>query len=175
MDIRASLTSEHSRTLTTKIVNYIGDDRSRFKNLMQIFLGDDLRLQQRSAWAMSDIAVEHPHLIKPYIKDLLPKLHEQNHPAVARNILRILQFLEIPDKYISVVFDDCMAMIRSSVTPVAIRAFAVTVASNICKQYPDLKGELKPVLMEISTMPMLPALRHRIKLVIKAWNGGTED
>jgi hypothetical protein len=169
MDIRASLTAGHSRALTTKIVNYIGADKVRFKMLMQIFLGNDPRLQQRSAWAMSDIAVQHPQLIKPYLKHLLPKLNEEGHPAIKRNILRIIQYIEVPEKYEAQLFDDCFRMIRNSAYPVAIRAFAVTVAANICNKYPELKGELKPVLKELLTMPQLPAITHRIKLTLKAW------
>ncbi len=175
MDIRAALTAEHSRTLTTKIVSFIGDDKERFRVLMNIFLGDDLRLQQRSAWAMSEIALEHPELIRPYLKKILPRLHENGHPAIGRNILRILQFIDIPEKYESQVFDDCFRMIRSSSSPVAIRAFAVTVAANICNRYPELKGELRPVLKELIALPQLPAITHRIKLTLKAWERGTAD
>jgi len=175
MDILAELSAGHSRAITTRIVNYIGSDKVRFAVLMKIFTGDDLRLQQRSAWAMSDIVVKHPQLIKPFLKNIIPRLRQSGHPAIARNILRILQFIDLPEKYESVVFDDCLRFIKSESTPVAIRAFAVTVAGHICNKYPELQRELRPVLRELMTLQQQPAMSHRIKLVLKAWERGTQD
>jgi hypothetical protein len=48
MDIREALTAEHSKLQTMAIVSYIDSDPARFRELMDIFLGDEYRLTQRA-------------------------------------------------------------------------------------------------------------------------------
>ena len=168
MDIKVRLEAEHSKSLTTAIVNYIGGDKPRFKVLMQLFLQGEYRLMQRAAWPLSYVCRAHPQLVKPYIAKLIQKLGEPgHHPAITRNILRIFQDLDIPEKDQAVFLDICFKFIRGAAFPAAIRAFAITCASGICKQYPELKQELLLVLKELEAHPQPPAIRQRIKLARK--------
>src|SRR5689334_4378103 len=97
MNIRESLTREHSRNMTMRIVKYIGDDKSRFRELMDIFLAGEYRLTQRSAWALGYAGRLHPELITPYTPKLISKLQEKSvHDAVKRNILRVWQDIPLP-------------------------------------------------------------------------------
>jgi hypothetical protein len=162
------LTAEHSKSLTAAIVNYIGDDKKRFKELMDIFLKSEYRLTQRSAWPLSYVALEQPQLIKPYIGHLIKKLEgKDEHPAMARNILRIFQDMEIPEKYWGALVDLCFKFIMNETQPAAIRAFAITTASRICKRFPELKNELLILLKELNSYPQSAAIRQRIKLALK--------
>src|SRR4051812_29163230 len=100
MDIKARLAQEHSKTLTTAIVKYIDGDKKRFKELMDIFLKGEYRLTQRAAWPLSYVIIEHPQLLDPYFDNFLNKLDKADvHPAIPRNIFRVLQEIEIPEKY----------------------------------------------------------------------------
>jgi hypothetical protein len=132
MDIKKRLEEEHSKTLTTAIVNFIGDDKKRFKILMDIFLQGEYRLTQRAAWPLSYVVIDHPDLVKPYFGKLIKKLQEPGaHPAIARNIFRMFQEVEIPEKHLGVLIDLCFKFIMNETKPAAIRAFAITVASRI--------------------------------------------
>lgn len=169
MDIRKRLEQEHSKALTTTIQNYVGNNKTRFRQLITLFLGNDPVLVQRSAWPLSYIAMEFPALVKPYIGKLVKKLQLPNqHPAVTRNILRIFQQMDLPDKHLGPLVDVCMAFITSELQPAAIRAFAITTAANICKTYPELKNELRLTLNELNSYPQLPAVKYRIKTALKA-------
>jgi hypothetical protein len=168
MDIRGVLISGHSRALTTSIVRYIGADAKKFKVLTDIFFGGDPRLTQRSAWPMSDIGINEPQLVLPYLAKLLDALDDNEaHPAVPRNILRVLQFVEVPEKHCSRLLDQCFSFIRGGSAPVAVRACAITVASNICNRFPDLRSEFVILLNDISAHPQTPAIRQRVKLALK--------
>lgn len=168
MNLEERLGAEHSKTLTTAIVNYIGDDKKRFKVLMDLFLKGDYRLTQRAAWPLSFVAIAHPELIIPYIGKLIKKLTEPgNHPAIARNILRTFQEIEIPEKHHGVLIDVCFKFITSEAYPSAIRAFAISTATNICAKYPELKNELLLVLNELNQLPQPPAIKSRIRSALK--------
>jgi hypothetical protein len=174
MNIQDRLRAEHSKTLTMVIVKYIGDDKKKFKELMDVFLNSEYRISQRAAWPMSYVTIEYPVLIKPYFGKLLKKLEEPGaHPAIPRNILRIFQQIEIPETYRGKLVDLCFRFIMNQTLPVAIRAFAITTAANICRHYPELKSELLLILKELSVMPQQPAIKARIKFALKELEKGS--
>ncbi len=168
MDIEKRLAAEHSLTLTKAIIKYIGDDKKKFKVLVDIFLNGEYRITQRAAWPLSYAAIEHPKLIYPYLGKLIKKLNEPgNHPAIPRNILRLLQEIEIPEKHEGDLVESCFKLIVSAESPIAVKAFAITVATAICKKYPELKNELRFHLEHMQNYPMTAAIKVRIKKALK--------
>jgi hypothetical protein len=169
MNIREKLRAAHNKSTTLRITAYIGTDPKRFRELMDIFLEGEYRLTQRAAWPMSYVAEEHPQLVRPYFKKLIQVLRNETlHAACARNILRIFQTAEIPEKYEAEIFDFCLGAMVSTKQPVAIRAFSISVAARITARYPELKGEYLQVLGVAADMPQTAAIKHRIKTAIKA-------
>lgn len=172
MDIREALTNEHSKAQTLKIVNYVSNDKKKFNDLVNIFLKSDYRITQRAAWPLSNSAIENPELIKPHFTNLINKLQKKNeHPAIARNILRIFQEITIPEKHHGVLIDICFSFITDLKYPVAVRAFAITVASHISVNYPELKKELTLLLEDLKKYPATPAITSRIKTAEKLLKG----
>src|SRR4051812_17002156 len=109
MNIRAHLLSGHSKELTTGLENYVGNDKKKFDELLGIFFEGDYRLSQRAAWAISNITIAEPILVKPYLLRFVKILKEPgHHPAVPRNILRIMQEQKIPDTISGELLDMCM-------------------------------------------------------------------
>jgi hypothetical protein len=74
MDIKQRLSEEHSKSLTMAVVDYIAEDKTKFKILMDLFLNGQVKLVQRAAWPLSYVAIAHPKLIKPYLGKLIIKL-----------------------------------------------------------------------------------------------------
>ncbi len=168
MNILNRLETDHSKFLTSQIIRYIGDDASRFIKLMDIVFGSDPLLSQRAVWPMSYIGISHPELVEPYFSKLMKKLSETgNHPAIKRNILRLFQEIEVPKKYWGSLIDLSFKMMRSESEPIAVRAFSITVAAEICKHYPELKKEFLMILNDISERPHAPAISVRIKYALK--------
>ena len=142
MNISEALLKEHSKTNSLKIANYIGDDDERFSRLIKIFTSNDYRLVQRSAWVLSIIAEEHPYLVNPYLPLLIKQLHLPLHDAVKRNVLRLLQFIDIPEAFWGELTDLCFQILTNGKEPIAIKVFAMTVLEKIVLHYPELKNEL---------------------------------
>jgi hypothetical protein len=164
MDISLALKNEHSKAQTLKIVKYVGDDKKRFREVLDIFLNSEYRITQRAASPISIVATEHPEVVYPHLSKLIAKLNQPGeHPAIPRNILRIFQEIEIPEKFHGVLVDLCFKWIIEAQHPIAVRAFAITVAAKICTKYPELKNELKIILDELKKYPQQPAIRARIK------------
>jgi len=167
MNLLTALEKEHSKALTTKIVKYIGADKKRFAELMKIFFGSEYRITQRAAWPMSYCVRNHPELIHPYYKKLLVMLRKPGvHDAVIRNIVRLLQDVDIPKRYQGEIMDACFNFITSNDTAVAIKAFSLTILQNLSKVYPEILPELKLVIEE-RWEHETAAFRSRAKKILK--------
>lgn len=167
MDLREEVLKEHSKKQVLKIAAWIGTDVDRFRQFLFLFLNDEYRVVQRISWVLSIVAEEHPVLVEKNIGKIIKRLDSENiHTAVKRNIIRVLQFLNIPVKYRARVFDHCINYITDPKETIAVRCFSMTVAAGIVKQYPELKSELVQtinLLMKDST----PGLKSRARKVIK--------
>lgn len=96
---------------------------------------------------MNFCAERHPKLIQPYLPKLLDCLERDDmHTAVKRNVVRLLQYIEIPKRLTGRVYSHCVDLIDDAYQPVAVRAFALTVAARIAKSEPDLMNELRLIV-----------------------------
>ncbi|HEU5292662.1 MAG TPA: hypothetical protein VFU05_18565 [Cyclobacteriaceae bacterium] len=146
MNIKKELLKEYSKKQTTKIVNYVGNSPARFKVLVQTFLAGPYRVTQRAAWPLSYCVREHPKLVNPHLKSILKMLDRKDaHVAVKRNIMRLLQDIEIPKQLYGTLIDRCFASMDPKET-IAVRVFSMSVLANIAMHEPDLKKELKIII-----------------------------
>lgn len=122
----------------------MGSDKKRFAGLMGLMLEDEYRVAQRAAYAVGYCVQAHPALIRPWIGRLIKKIRQEDiHDAVRRNALRIFEGLDIPEKHCGILYDLSNSYLHDLAQPVAVRAFALSVMSNIAGKYPDLKNEVR--------------------------------
>ncbi len=150
MKLRETILAEHSKSQMMKIVKWVGDDAKRFSELVKLFLHDEYRIVQRSAWPLSYIIIQHPGFVKPYLGKFIKLLSEKGlHPAVIRNVLRLLQFVDVPKKELGKLTNACFDLLLDSDSPIAHKVFAMEVLFNVTKKEPELKRELKIVIGEL--------------------------
>jgi hypothetical protein len=168
MDILKVLELGQSKKQTTAIVNYIGDDVAKFKILANILFGNNFVLVQRASWPFSNSATQHPFLLKPYYAKLIELLKQTHiHTGVKRNVLTIFREIEVPEKHQSQLLTVCFDIITNLNQPPAVTANAITVASNICKLYPELKNELNLLLSHLNQFPQPSSIVSRLRLAQK--------
>ena len=166
MNIREALAAEHSIRTTNSIVEYIGSDAARFQELVDIFLGNEYRPTQRAAWPLSYCVQLHPEIVKPHLAHLVDQLERDDvHDAVIRNVTRLLQYVEIPEKLQGKVLDICFRMVDDPSVPVAARVYAMTTAAKIARDQPDLIRELR-LIVEKHKASAKPAYLNRAKHVL---------
>jgi hypothetical protein len=152
MNIKTALLREHSKTQTNQIVAWIGSDQIRFNSLFALFISDNYRLVQRSAWPLSYAVLAHPFLIKKHYALLFKKLEDAtSHDAVKRNTLRILQAIDVPKKYHGTLMHLCFNFINTPTEKTAIRSFALTVFHRISKTNNEIITAIKTIISEILT------------------------
>ena len=139
MNLREEILKEHSKAQCNKIVEWVGADQKRFDILFHLFLNDEYQVTQRAAWPLSYCVSAHPHFINKKFADLINNLSRPDiHHAVKRNTLRILQDIDIPDKYQGKVMNVCFNYLASPNEPVArvtlpaAATVVLSVESSVC-------------------------------------------
>lgn len=142
MDIEAHLLLENSRKNWNEVMDFVGTDEARFAQLAHLFFTGSVQIVQRASQPFGSIAEKHPHLVKPYLAQLVEHLKIDPIDAVKRNTMRIFQFIDIPDELDGDLFEIGMRYLASMDEAIAIKAFAMTVLRKICQKYPELTPEL---------------------------------
>jgi hypothetical protein len=167
MNIREALIQEHSKVQMLKIVAYIGDDKKKFTELITLMLTDEYRVAQRAAYPVSYCVEKYPELINPWFSKMIKKMGDKTaHDAIRRNALRILEDIDIPEKYCGKLFEISNNYLHDIKEPIAVRAFSISVMGNIAKKYPDLKNEVKHNAESLLHCG-IPALESRSRKVLK--------
>lgn len=149
MDLLKQLEKAHSKENARLIADYVGNDKVRFSELMKLFFHDTYRISQRAAHTVSHCADAFPELITPYIGELVNNLSNNPKVAIKRNTVRILQNQTIPEEHQGLLVEKCFEYLLSNKEAIAVRAFSMTILSNMTKIYPELKKELFIVVEEV--------------------------
>lgn len=167
-NLRDAILKEHSKAQCSHIVHWVGTSQQHFDELFNLFLSDEYRVVQRAAWPVSYCVMAHPDLIKKHWVALITNLQKPNlHNAVKRNSIRLLQDISIPKKYQGQIMDRCFKYLESPTEAIAVKAFALTVLTNLAKQYPEIIPEIK-LIIEDQSPCFTAALKVRAKEFLKA-------
>ncbi len=162
MNLREILLAEHSKANCNRIVKWVGDSQERFDELFRLFITDEYRVSQRAAWPLNYCATEHPELIAAHFGKLIKNLSRKDiHDAVKRNTVRLLQYINIPEKHEGAIMDVCFAYISNPSEAVAVKAFSLSVLGKLSKKYPEIINEIRSVID--TEWQKTPALRSRAK------------
>jgi hypothetical protein len=167
MELESEIRSLRSKQQVEKLIRWVGTDSKRFAQLMNLFLNGDEDISRRSAWVIGHCCERKPELAKPWLKTMIKKMLEPNiHSAIQRNVMRILQYVEIPKSLKGIVVNQCFNFISDTKTAVAPQALAITVLSNIARKEPDLMNELRVLVRQM--LPYgTPAFHARVKKIFK--------
>ena len=167
MNLYQQIANEHSKQNAVRVAAYIGGDREKFDELMQIFFSDEKKMVNRAAWVMSHAVDKYPHLIVPYIGEFIPMLKSHKLVAVRRNIARVLQYVNIPEEYQGELVNICFDILLNPKDALAVQAFSMTILYNITLEQPELKDELILVIEDMLPNGS-PGIKSRGKKTIKA-------
>ena len=138
---------------------------------MKLFLQGESRITQRAAWPLSYCVRYHPELIGPYFTRLLDNLARQDiHVAVIRNTVRLLQDVNIPKKYHGRVMGVCFDFVQAPETPIAVKAFSLSILGKLSTDYPEIRGELR-LIIDDQWEHATPAFRSRARKIRQSMGG----
>jgi hypothetical protein len=146
MNIREQLKAELSKWNTDLVSEYVGEDRDRFHELWNLLFPEGYPISPRAAWAIESACGKHPHLLKPYMDELLKALSRVENHGIKRHMMKILTFQDIPEEYLGNLIDLCFLWIEDPDIPVAVKVHSMQIIYNAIQQFPELKAEFIAVV-----------------------------
>jgi dihydroorotase len=89
------------------------------------------------------------------------------HVAVKRNVVRTLQYVDIPETLHGEVMNTCFDLLADPSETVAVRVFSMTVLDRLSAQYPEIRQELKVIIEDVLEQGCTAAFRARARIVLK--------
>lgn len=173
MDIEKEILAVHSKEHVVKLVKWVGNDKMRFQQLMEYLLCGEGQLANKSAWIIGHSAERNPALVSPWLKAMIKLIQKRGvHGTVKRNVIRILQFVDIPRGLQGAVANLSFELISSFEEPNAVRTFSMTVLAKIAWEEPILWNEFEIVVRQMLPYAS-PAFRARAKKVLKSRMGNS--
>lgn len=168
MDLLERIRLEHTRKNCLRIAAWVGNQQSRFDQLVHIFLKGDYSDAQRASWPLGEAVMANPALVKKHLKALVSNLDKTGqHEAIKRNTIRILQFIQIPPALQGQVMDRCFRYLTSPTEKPAVKAYSLTVIHQLSAQYPEIIHELREIIwQEWDHAPK--AFRSRASAILKS-------
>lgn len=118
----------------------------KIEEIVTLFLGEDKRIAQRAAAIVMTLADIEPLLFAPYMHRLIMQLHHNPTETQKRNIVRIVDFVDIPMNLEVEIMNFCFQYLENTKESIAVRAFSMRVLGKLYSKYPEIKEELKTLI-----------------------------
>ncbi|RYF79743.1 MAG: hypothetical protein EOO03_17910 [Chitinophagaceae bacterium] len=145
----AELPKSQTRDQLSRIRNWVLEKPKRFDVLVKLYLSGNYRITQRAVRIISQIADIDPELVQLYLVQIVGSLSTNPSDAVKRNVVRLLQKVDIPQGLQGKVSEHCFAYLQNPKEAIAVRAFSVSVLARICLAQPELTREFLLLMDDI--------------------------
>ncbi|PIB35311.1 hypothetical protein BFP72_07815 [Reichenbachiella sp. 5M10] len=166
MELQHAFVERISKTKALEIADHVMEHPRHLPTLVQYFMGDDYRSCQNAAWVLSTIGEKQPLLLEHYVGAFIDHLDSTPIDGVKRNILRLLEYQEIPESHQGKLVEYCFQYLTDQKEAIAVQAFSMSVLANLCQLYPDLKHELRLIIEDLMQFGSA-AIRARGRRVLK--------
>lgn len=157
------LTSTHK----TAMVAHIGAHPELFEELIGLALSDRQPYAWRAAWALWDCMEQNDGRLQPYVGQmiaLLPCVEESQQ----RELLMVLQRLEIAEEHQGRLFDECVRIWEALGKRPALRLNAFKVLLMLAQKQPGLANEVLALTDTYYTETLTKGVKHSLSKLLKA-------
>ena len=148
MNVRELLRDIPSRFEKELYVKDIAASEEKFRELLKFCLADKDPISWRATWVLDGASEEMPDIARPYISRIVNTLPKIKSTGTLRSLLRMLSRYEINEEDQGILIDLCFSVMVSELYPVAVKVHAMQIIYNHVLLYPELKEELKTVILD---------------------------
>jgi hypothetical protein len=146
MDYRKQITADPSRANVDYIVHSIREDKKLFEKFFPLIYDDNGYVANRAAWVLEKYAANYPHIVKPYLPEIIDQLLVTRFHGARRLLLKVVSFYPIPEEKEGVLVDRCFTWLESPKEKVALKVYSMQVLADFAQKMPDVIPELIAVL-----------------------------
>lgn len=145
MTLQDKLFVENSKSYWIQLSKEVLNN-NQIEELVGLFLGKDKKIAQRAAAIIMTIADMSPDVFEPFLNQLVHHLLQKPTETQKRNIMRIVDFVEIPTTLEVEIMNFCFQYLENPKESIAVRAFSMRVLGKLYSKYPEIKEELKTLV-----------------------------
>lgn len=145
-DIIDFVQNNYSKPDAIRLADYLEKHPGRISEVLEIIKKQDEPNSRRLAWYFSTLFDQAPHLIEPYLSELISFLDQIYIPAIQRCFLRCISRLPIPEQYHAYLLQYCSETILNPKSEIAVKAMALDIFFYIAKLQPELFFELEQMI-----------------------------
>jgi hypothetical protein len=84
-----------------------------------------------ASWALSLVSDSNKDLLMPHIASLLQTIQSCQHLGLKRNLMKVLQNIDIPKNLVFEIGDTCLGFLKNNKATIAVKAYAVTTLEHL--------------------------------------------
>lgn len=166
MDLTSELLKENSVGNINSVTQYFIDHPEELESLISLVDHKNVKVKNRASWVLSKLGEKIPSRVATFYNQLFDIVAQTDSGTIRRNLMRGLQFLEIPEELEGRTIDLCLLLLQDKNQPIAVKAIALTISSGIALKYPEFSGELESIIME--QLPYAsPGFKHRANKILR--------
>ncbi len=169
MNFREQLLAELSKRNTDYMASVVGNDEGLFKQLMELVFTNEKTVSGRAAWVVEGIWLKYPHLIDPYISQMIDFLQVSKYDNQKRHFLKMLETRdigELDEEHLGILIDRCFTWLEDPERPTAVKMFSMQIIYNYVEIEPDLAAELIAII-ENQLDDSTPGFKNRGEKLLK--------
>lgn len=162
--LKAEILKDHSKANVLSILKWIGEDEQKVEQLIKLFLAEDAQTVQRASWIISSLAEFSPKLMQKHLQIMIDRMVDASvHVGVRRNMIRSLQFMEIPESMHGVILDACFSFLENPKEGNVVQVFAMSVIERLTNEYPEIIPEFQLIIERNLENGASPAFKSRAR------------
>ena len=154
------------RNYKTDMISYMESHPEVFDEAIHLALGDKPTFSWRAAWLLWSCMDEDDPRVKKHTKSIINVLPEKNDNH-QRELLKILQNLELDEEFEGVLFDICTGIWEKISKKPSVRHNAFRMLVKIAKKHPILSKEVLLLTQNHYLESLSPGVQNSILKMIK--------
>jgi 8-oxo-dGTP diphosphatase len=120
-----------------------------FNKLLEYSFSDDKKLAFRASWTLTKVCDKFPEIIYPFLPYVVESLNKIDNESAQRSFLRIISLSEmdkLSTRHHGILAEHCFGALKSGLSAIAIKAYAMEIIYNLVLIYPELHNELSATI-----------------------------
>ncbi|MDE5678566.1 hypothetical protein [Phocaeicola sp.] len=128
------------------IVEQVVGSPDRLHSLYALTRHEEKKIAWRATWACEKLSILRPDLLADKREELMQRAMQCTHDGTRRLLLNILHRLPVLQPVSATFFDFCLQGMLSPTESPSGQAICMKLAYDICREEPELTGELEAYL-----------------------------
>jgi len=129
-----------------KIIEELQYNTEAIDQIYTLTKHSNIKIKWRAAWVFEHLYFLKKDDLQHYLPDIIERLPNEVSDGNKRHFSKIISFSDVNNMINGDFINTCFNWLMSENIPVAVKAHCMQILYNVCKEYPDLKGELIEVI-----------------------------